>query len=293
MLWYSIIILKKEDDKYILKDIKKSWDINWFIRTKEWLWKVVGKAENVSSETSSKDYIDCKKILSNLKKEVQKELKKNNVKRNILKIINKKEWITSLLISVISQLMQEYNVDYIALENLDNIYDGNKSFKKDMEERTLSAYLYQNLETQLFNKLNYIYIKNAEVQYRQKFPICSIDEVKKLDSKNFFKIKNNSIYNDFKIIWNIVFVKTSGTSSSCMNCDSKIKKHWIMCENCEIKTNNSGNKLDLKKYKEDFISKNILEKQNIQKDFNNDARAWLYIAKKAKEYLEYLSLTQS
>jgi hypothetical protein len=45
----------------------------------------------MSSETNAKDYIDFKKILSNLKEEIQKELEKNNVKRNILKIIDKKE----------------------------------------------------------------------------------------------------------------------------------------------------------------------------------------------------------
>ena len=242
----------------------------------------------MSSETNAKDYIDFKKILSNLKEEIQKELEKNNVKRNILKIIDKKEWITSLLISAISQLIQEYSVDYIALENLDNIYEDDKSFKKIMEERTLSAYLYQNLEVQLFKKLNYIYLKNEKVQDRQIFPICSIDEVKNLDSKNFFKIKENSNYDDYKMIWNIVFVKTSGTSSTCFNCENTIKKHGAVCKNCKISVKHDGSKLDLKDYKAEFVSKNILEKQNIQQDFNNDARAWLYIAKKAKEYLEYL-----
>lgn len=288
MLWYVIITLRKEDKQYVLKEIKKSWDINWFIRGKGGFWKIVGKGQNMSSETNTKDYIDFKKILSNLKEEIQKELEKNNVKRNILKIIDKKEWITSLLISAISQLIQEYNVDYIALENLDNIYEDDKSFKKIMEERTLSAYLYQNLEVQLFKKLNYIYLKNEKVQDRQIFPICSIDEVKNLDSKNFFKIKENSNYDDYKMIWNIVFVKTSGTSSTCFNCENTIKKHGVVCKNCKISVKNDGSKLDLKDYKAEFVSKNILEKQNIQQDFNNDARAWLYIAKKAKEYLEYL-----
>ena len=288
MLWYVIITLRKEDKQYVLKEIKKSWDINWFIRGKGGFWKIVGKGQNMSSETNAKDYIDFKKILSNLKEEIQKELEKNNVKRNILKIIDKKEWITSLLISAISQLIQEYNVDYIALENLDNIYEDDKSFKKIMEERTLSAYLYQNLEVQLFKKLNYIYLKNEKVQDRQIFPICSIDEVKDLDSKNFFKIKENSNYDDYKMIWNIVFVKTSGTSSTCFNCENTIKKHGVVCKNCKISVKHDGSKLDLKDYKAEFVSKNILEKQNIQQDFNNDARAWLYIAKKAKEYLEYL-----
>ncbi len=288
MLWYVIITLRKEDKQYVLKEIKKSWDINWFIRGKGGVWKIVGKGQNMSSETNAKDYIDFKKILSNLKEEIQKELEKNNVKRNILKIIDKKEWITSLLISAISQLIQEYNVDYIALENLDNIYEDDKSFKKIMEERTLSTYLYQNLEVQLFKKLNYIYLKNEKVQDRQIFPICSIDEVKNLDSKNFFKIKESSNYDDYKMIWNIVFVKTSGTSSTCFNCENTIKKHGVVCKNCKISVKHDGSKLDLKDYKAKFVSKNILEKQNIQQDFNNDARAWLYIAKKAKEYLEYL-----
>lgn len=288
MLWYVIITLRKEDKQYVLKEIKKSWDINWFIRGKGGGWKIVGKGQNMSSETNAKDYIDFKKILSNLKEEIQKELEKNNVKRNILKIIDKKEWITSLLISAISQLIQEYNVDYIALENLDNIYEDDKSFKKIMEERTLSTYLYQNLEVQLFKKLNYIYLKNEKVQDRQIFPICSIDEVKNLDSKNFFKIKESSNYDDYKMIWNIVFVKTSGTSSTCFNCENTIKKHGVVCKNCKISVKHDGSKLDLKDYKAKFVSKNILEKQNIQQDFNNDARAWLYIAKKAKEYLEYL-----
>ena len=288
MLWYVIITLRKEDKQYVLKEIKKSWDINWFIRGKGGVWKIVGKGQNMSSETNAKDYIDFKKILSNLKEEIQKELEKNNVKRNILKIIDKKEWITSLLISAISQLIQEYNVDYIALENLDNIYEDDKSFKKIMEERTLSTYLYQNLEVQLFKKLNYIYLKNEKVQDRQIFPICSIDEVKNLDSKNFFKIKESSNYDDYKMIWNIVFVKTPGTSSTCFNCENTIKKHGVVCKNCKILVKHDGSKLDLKDYKAKFVSKNILEKQNIQQDFNNDARAWLYIAKKAKEYLEYL-----
>ena len=288
MLWYAILTFKKEDKQYVLKEIKESWDINWFIRGKNGFWKIVGKGENISSETNSKDYIDFKKILSNLKEEIQKELEKNNVKRNIVKIIDKKEWITSLLISAISYLIQWYNIDYIALENLDNIYEDDKSFKKIMEEKTLSAYLYQNLEAQLFRKLNYIYLKNNKVQDRQTFPICSIDEIKNLDSKIFFKIRENSDYDDYKIIWNIVFVKTAGTSSTCFNCENTIKKHGVVCKNCKISVKHDGSKLDLKDYKAEFVSKNILEKQNIQQDFNNDARAWLYIAKKAKEYLEYL-----
>ena len=288
MLWYAILTFKKEDKQYVLKEIKESWDINWFIRGKNGFWKIVGKGENISSETNSKDYIDFKKILSNLKEEIQKELEKNNVKRNIVKIIDKKEWITSLLISAISYLIQRYNIDYIALENLDNIYEDDKSFKKIMEEKTLSAYLYQNLEAQLFRKLNYIYLKNNKVQDRQTFPICSIDEIKNLDSKIFFKIRENSDYDDYKIIWNIVFVKTAGTSSTCFNCENTIKKHGVVCKNCKISVKHDGSKLDLKDYKAEFVSKNILEKQNIQQDFNNDARAWLYIAKKAKEYLEYL-----
>ena len=36
------------------------------------------------------------------------------------------------------------------------------------------------------------------------------------------------------------------------------------------------------------MTKSILENQNTQVEFNNDARAWLVIAKRALEYLEYL-----
>ena len=50
----------------------------------------------------------------------------------------------------------------------------------------------------------------------------------------------------------------------------------------------------MKDYQENFVSKSILQNMDLQSDskwkklFNNDVRAWLVIAKKAKEYLEFL-----
>lgn len=285
MIGYSIIKLEKNNNKYILKEILESWDINLFFRWKKW-WEIIWKWENLWSLKS--DYIDPKKILSDIKKEINKEIQKNWVKRELFKMLNKKEWITSLLVSSIIWFIGEYNIDYIALENLDNIFTDNLSYKKYMENNTLSSYIYQNFETQLFKKLNYIIIKDNLINDKQRFPIIWIDDIKNLTYNKFFKNYDNENFEEYKILWNIIFIKTARSSSSCINCDSKINKHSIKCDNCKIFIKNNWNKLDLKNYKEYFILKNILEKQNIQKNFNNDARAWFFIAKKAKEYLENL-----
>ena len=294
MIGYCIIKLEKWSNWYVCKDIVNIGDIYKLQRkiskNKNWNWEILAKLYGDKEEDKTK-YINFKDILSNLKEEIEKEYSKK-WKRELIKIIEKKKWLTGLLINKVINLIIKYNVDYVALENMDNIFSEDKTFKKEMEENTLSAYLYQNFETQLLNKLKYIYLKNPELDWIQTFPNYKVDEIKKIKSEKWFNKKNwtNNNQNkgqENKIIWNIIFVKTAGTSRTCFNCDWEIKKHKLTCKNCWIKTNERGNKLDLKEYEEDFISKDILEKQNLGL-FNNDVRAWLVIAKRALKYLEYL-----
>lgn len=298
MLWFCVITLKKETSNYILEDIIRTWDINWL--TKETIkegninyiksWKPVKKADG-----NTKIDIDFKKILSNLKEHVEEELKKNWwEKRELQRILNKKIWLTAFLVHEIQKIIIENDVDYVALENLDNIFENSRTFKKELEINTLSNYLYQNFETQLLNKLQLFTTKNDYSNKKQFVPNFKIDELKELSSSNWFTHTKtwNTIehdFKDFKILWNTIFVWTAGTSSECFNCGEKIKKHWLVCNNCKI-----DDRLKLKDYQENFVPKHILQNMDLQSDsawkklFNNDVRAWFVIAKKAKEYLEFL-----
>lgn len=285
MLGFCIIKLKKVNNNYQLSDILNSWDINWLKRAKAKSenWVIVWKWNNIQKEKQYQ-YIDFKKILSELKIEIEKESNKK-WKKDLIKILEKKKWITCLLVNQIINFIDKYKIDYIALENLDNKFTDEKTFKDEMKENSLSAYLYQNFEIQLFNKLQYIYLKNRikDINKTQLFPKYKIDEIKKIDSDSWFKKEKT----DNKIIWNIIFVETAWTSSKCFNCDWDVNKHKISCENCGISVKNNGS-IELKNYSEKFMPKSILENQNTQVEFNNDARAWLVIAKRALEYLEYL-----
>ena len=144
------------------------------------------------------------------------------------------------------------------------------------------------------NKLQLFTTKTNYNNKKQFIPNFKIDELKELPSNNWFlhtktwkTIEHD--FKDFKILWNTIFVWTAGTSSECFNCWEKIKKHWLICKNCNI-----DDRLKLKDYQENFVSKSILQNMDLQSDskwkklFNNDVRAWLVIAKKAKEYLEFL-----
>lgn len=281
MIWYSIIKLKKENWNYKLIDIIEAWDINKLKKWKNWVWEIISKSKNTNTNDN---IIDLKNILKELKEKIEKELEKSG-KRDVIKIIEKKKWLTGILVNKITELFIIHKVDYISLENLDNIFEDEKSFKKIVEENTLSAYLYQTFEVQLFNKLQYIILKNININNKQFFPIYKIDEIKTIDTNKWFNKEKNLN----KLIWSVIFIKTAWTSSVCFNCNWAISKHWLKCSNCWIELKNNWQKLDLKNYKEDFITKEILEKQDIQKKFNNDARAWLVIAKKWLEYLNSLS----
>lgn len=299
MLWFCVITLKKEKSNYILEDIVRTWDINWLIKEtiKERnvnyieFWKPVKKASGIKID------IDFKNVLLELKNNIMQEIEKKwQDRRDLQRILDKKIWLTSFLVNEIQKVIVEYDVNYVALENLDNIFNStNKiSFKKELEINTLSNYLYQNFETQLLNKLQLFTTKTNYNNKKQFIPNFKIDELKELPSNNWFlhtktwkTIEHD--FKDFKILWNTIFVWTAGTSSECFNCWEKIKKHWLICKNCNI-----DDRLKLKDYQENFVSKSILQNMDLQSDskwkklFNNDVRAWLVIAKKAKEYLEFL-----
>ncbi len=279
MVWYSIIKLRKSWDwNYKLEEILKVWDIAGFKRNRQHKWDWIRK--------SSESDLNYKKIFSQLKEKISMELGKT-WKRDIIKIVEKKKWFTWILLNKILELYVEYKVDYISLENLDNIFQDELSFKESMLESTLSLTLYQNFETQLFNKLQYLVFKNKIEKY-QLFPNCNIDTIKKIDSNKWFKWDDDKIFSNYKIAWNIIFVATKNTSSTCFNCDWLIKKHGINCKNCNIVSYSSGQKIDLSNYIEDFVPKIILQKQNVS-EFNNDARAWLFIAKRWLEYINSLN----
>ena len=293
VIWYSIL---KLDKNFKLIDVLDWWYINWYNAkkvklAKSWLWdknkyQYIEKWQEVGEKDNNNLDINFTKIFVELKSEIEKWIKS---KQEVIKIINKKEWLSSLVVKSIIDLFIKYKVDFIAFENLEEEFEEfEKSFKEKQYDSALSVVLHSNTEKWLINKLNYLFLKdNSDYIWSQYTPNIKLDNIKKYEIKDILWIELENFEN-YKIFGNIIYVETAWTSSTCFNCWNKIKKHKIKCENCGI-IQKDDKKINLKEYKEDFVPKKLLEKIISSwwtMKFNDDARAGFVIAKRWVELLK-------